>query len=236
MIAARHHLAGEQVLLDPTGLLFWPREALLAVADLHFEKASAAARRGSLLPPWDSRVTLDRLHAAAERYRARTIVAVGDSFHDVDGARRMAAPDRARLAAIADDRRMVWIAGNHDPHPHPDPGHAVPGEARAELRVGPVLFRHEARPHLPPPRGVIEVCGHHHPKACVPTRGGGVSRPCFVACADGVRLMLPAFGAYTGGLDVGDPAIRRLFPSGGRVFLTGADRVFGFGLAALERL
>jgi DNA ligase-associated metallophosphoesterase len=214
------------MLLDAAGLLVWPGAGLLAVADLHLEKGSAGARAGSLLPPWDSRITLERLAAACARYRPSVVVAVGDSFHDGFGAGRLSAADRARLFAIAEGRRVVWVAGNHDPHPMM----GVPGEAAGEFRAGPLLLRHEARRRRRA-AGTVEVCGHFHPKAVVATRGGGVSRPCFVVCASGERVMLPAFGAYAGGLDVSDPAIRGLFPAGGRVFLTGAERVFGFEMA-----
>jgi DNA ligase-associated metallophosphoesterase len=216
------------MLLDPAGLLVWPQARMLAVADLHLEKGSAGARTGSLLPPWDSTITLERLAAACASHRPSVIVAVGDSFHDGQGAGRLSAADRARLAGLAEGRRMIWVAGNHDPLP----ALGVPGEAWGSFSAGPLLFRHEARAaRNGDAAGMVEVCGHHHPKARVATRGGAVSRPCFVACASGGRLMLPAFGAYTGGLDVSDPAIGALFPAGGRVWLTGARRLFGFELS-----
>ncbi len=227
MTATALRLGGESMLLDPAGLLVWPRARLLAVADLHLEKGSAGARLGSLLPPWDSAITLARLARACAVHRPDTVIAVGDSFHDRDGAARLAGRDRIALQAISAGRRLVWVAGNHDPHPMPE----MPGEAAASFAAGPLLFRHEGRPGGVM-SGMVEVCGHHHPKARVATRGGWVSRPCFVACASGERLMLPAFGAYAGGLDVTDPAIGALFPEGGRLFLTGA-RLFGFPLPAL---
>lgn len=227
MTAAPLHLGGEMFLLDPAGLLVWPRERLLAVADLHLEKGSAGARRGSLLPPWDSRITLERLARAVARYAPSILVAVGDSVHDRHGMARMSAQDAQRLARIVEGRRMVWVAGNHDPGPQPGMG----GEAVPEFRAGAVLFRHQARGDGPGP-DMVEVCGHHHPRARVGTRGGDVARPCFVACAAGRRLMLPAFGAYTGGLDVRDHAIRTLFPRGGRLFLAGGARLFSFDLDA----
>ena len=216
-------ILGERVVLDPLGVLVWPAGGVLAVADLHLEKASAAARAGMLLPPWDSALTLARLAEACARWEPAVVVAVGDSFHDDWGPGRLGAADRERVAAIAAGRRMVWVAGNHD---RAAPG-GVPGEAAGSFRAGPLLFRHEARRIE---EGWVEVCGHHHPKATVPTRGGGVSRPCFVVCASGGRVMLPAFGAFTGGLDVSDRAIASLFPRGGRVWLTGTARCFGFAL------
>jgi DNA ligase-associated metallophosphoesterase len=209
-------------MLDPAGALFWPTQRLLAVADLHLEKGSAAAMHGALLPPWDTRATLDRLASLLRRWQPERVVALGDSFHDAGGSARLAPADFGRLRAMAAAHRFIWVLGNHDPAP-PD---GIGGEAVAELRLGRLRFCHESRPG--PAAG--ELCGHHHPKARVAARGGAICRPCFVL--DGRRLMLPAFGAYTGGLDVGDPAIAALFPRGGRVFLLGRDRLFSFPYAA----
>jgi hypothetical protein len=221
MTAAPIHLAGERLMLDPDGALVWPAQKLLAVADLHFEKGSAAAVQGSLLPPWDTRATLDKLAALLRRYKPATVVALGDSFHDTRGAARLHPADLARLHLFAGAHRFVWVLGNHDPAP-PE---GVPGEAISDLALGPLRFVHQARPG--PAAG--EICGHHHPKASVQARGATVVRPCFVA--DARRLMLPALGAYTGGLDVRDPAIGALFPRGGRVFLLGRERLFSFPYA-----
>ncbi len=228
MTPAPVHLAGERLLLDPAGALFWPAQRLLAVADLHLEKGSAAAMRGALLPPWDTRATLDRLAALLRRFQPQTVVALGDSFHDAGGSARLAASDAARLRLIAAAHRFVWVLGNHDPAP-PE---GIGGEAVAELALGRLTFRHEARHdvRLGPASG--ELCGHHHPKARVAARGGSIVRPCFVF--DGRRLMLPAFGAYTGGLDVAEPPIAALFPRGGRVFLLGRERLFSFPYATLR--
>ena len=220
MTAAPIHLAGHRLLLDPIGGAFWPEARLLAVADLHFEKGTACARQGRLVPPWDTAVTLDRLSLLLRRYGPETVVALGDSFHDRHGAARMAAGDAARLRAMTDAAAFVWVLGNHDPAP-PE---GLPGHATAEFHHAGLSFRHEARGKT---QG--ELCGHHHPKASVETRAGRVTRPCFVS--DPHRLMLPALGAYTGGLDVGNPAIARLFPRGGRAFLLGQGRLFSFTLA-----
>ena len=220
MTPAPIHFAGERLLLDPAGALFWPARRLLAVADLHLEKGSAAARNGSLLPPWDTRATLDRLAALLRRYRPATVLALGDSFHDAAGSSRLQTRDQERLAAMARFASFIWVLGNHDP----EPPEGIDGNAVTEWRAGPFVFRHEAI--IGPTPG--EICGHHHPKASIPTRGTIVTRPCFVC--DGRRLMLPALGAYTGGLDVRDPAIAGLFPRGGRVFLLGRDRLFSFAL------
>ncbi|MGH7042725.1 MAG: ligase-associated DNA damage response endonuclease PdeM [Acetobacteraceae bacterium] len=222
MSAAPLHLAGERLLLDPAGALVWPSARLLAVADLHLEKGSAFAAKGMLLPPWDSRVTLDRLGVLLRRWTPRIVLALGDSFHDGAGAARLAAGEAARLRAIAAAHRLVWITGNHDPVPPEGLG----GESAGAFAAGPLLFRHQPGPAA----AQGEIYGHLHPKAAVASRGGTVRRACFVA--DARRVLLPAFGAYAGGLDVTDPAIAGLFPRGGRVFLLGRERLFSFPLAA----
>lgn len=230
MTAAPIHVAGHKLLLDPGGALVWPDEHLLAVADLHLEKGSAAARRGQLVPPWDTALTLDRLALLLRTWRPRTVVALGDTFHDVHGPARMAAADAARLRAMAVGAHFVWVGGNHDPVAT----HGMPGDAVPEWRLHGLTFRHEARPPGHPfGRDDGELSGHHHPKAGIATRAGRVSRPCFVA--DGRRVLLPAIGAYTGGLDVTHPAIARLFPRGGRAFLLGQGRLFSFPLSQAGR-
>jgi DNA ligase-associated metallophosphoesterase len=222
MSAAPIHFGGERLMLDPGGAAYWPDEHTLIVADLHFEKGTAAALGGHLLPPWDTRVTLDRLAALLRRYQPRRVIALGDSFHDSGGSGRLLTQDHARLATFADSVEFVWISGNHDPAPPA----GIAGSVASELACGKLLFRHQAI--MGAASG--EICGHHHPKAQIPARGTTVTRPCFVF--DGRRLMLPALGAYTGGLDVRDPAIAGLFPRGGRVFLLGRDRLFSFGFGA----
>ncbi|GIX08431.1 ligase-associated DNA damage response endonuclease PdeM [Elioraea sp.] len=222
MSAAPIHLCGERLMLDPEGALWWPARRLLAVADLHLEKGSALAARGTLVPPYDSRATLDRLIPLVRRYRPVRLVALGDSFHDRHGAARLAREDTARLAALAQTLELVWVLGNHDPAP-PD---GLPGMAAEALREGPLTFRHDATGQAG------EISGHLHPKASVATRGKWVTRPCFVV--DPRRVVLPAFGAYTGGLDVREPAIRALFPRGGRAFLLGRGRLYSFTLAELR--
>jgi DNA ligase-associated metallophosphoesterase len=224
MVAAPVHLAGTRVLLDPLGALFWPDRALLAVADMHLEKGTAAAARGHLVPPWDTHATLDRLGLLLRRYRPLVLVALGDSFHDPAGAGRMLPGDAQRLRAMAGGVRTVWVLGNHDPAP-PD---GLPGETVLAFEDGPLVFRHIAQAAPPVADGWAEICGHHHPKASIPARAASVTRPCFVA--DGRRIMLPALGSYAGGLDVRDHAIAALFPRGGRVFLLGQERLFSFGL------
>ena len=223
MTAAPIHLAGERLMLDPAGALFWPATSMLAVSDLHLEKGSSYARHGQLLPPWDTHVTLDRLTLLLRRYRPRVVIALGDSFHDAGGSGRLPASELARLRIMTDAHRFIWVQGNHDPCPPVGVG----GEWAEAFTTVSLTFRHQAAPGA---QG--EISGHHHPKAAVPARGGSVSRPCFVC--DGRRLLMPAFGAYTGGLDVRDAAIAGLFPRGGRVFLLGQERLFSFAIGSLR--
>ena len=232
MTAAPIHLGGHRLLLDPLGGAFLPEAGALIVADLHFEKGSACARRGQLVPPWDTVATLDRLALLMRRYRPRTVVALGDSFHDRHGAGRMAVHDKVLLGAMTEAAAFVWVLGNHDPVPPA----GLPGVAAEEWVHEGLVFRHQALTRAGGARaggtrtaGGGELCGHHHPKASIETRAGRVTRPCFVL--DQHRLMLPALGAYTGGLDVCNPAIARLFPRGGRAFLLGQGRLFSFTLA-----
>ena len=217
MTAAPIHLGPHRLMLDPSGALWWPERRTLVVSDLHLEKGSAAAVRGRMLPPYDSRATLDRLALLLRRYAPARVIALGDTFHDDGAHARLAAEDRARVLRLAGLAAFVWVQGNHDPAP-PD----LPGEAVAEWVEGDIVFRHEGGVSTP------EICGHCHPKAAIETRGKWVSRACFVT--DARRVMLPAFGAYTGGLDVRDRAIAGLFPRGMRVFLMGRDRLYSFPL------
>lgn len=225
MTAAPIHLLGERLMLDPAGVLIWPATGILVVSDLHLEKGSAFARKGMLLPPWDTHATLDRLAALLRRWQPKIVVALGDSFHDAHGAARLPAGELSRLNAMTRAHRFIWILGNHDPAPPAGIG----GDAVTEFTTHPLTFRHQAVPSA----AAGEIVGHHHPKASVPLRGTVVSRPCFVT--DSRRVMMPAFGAYTGGLDVSDPAISRLFPRDGRVFLLGKERLYSFALGAARR-
>jgi DNA ligase-associated metallophosphoesterase len=221
MTASPLRFGQELLLLDPGGVLFWPRLGLLAVADLHLEKGSACAGRGQLVPPWDSRVTLARLQRLVSLYEPRCIVAVGDSFHDDRAASRLEPADFATLDGMARKTRMVWVCGNHDP----SPPSGISGDCVAEFRAETLVFRHQARPGA-----TGEISGHYHPKARIGTRAGEITRPCFFADAD--RLMLPSFGAYTGGLDVRSPAIAALYPQGGQAYLLGREKLFRFDVPA----
>ncbi len=217
---APFHLAGESLQFDPAGALVWPAERVLVFADLHLEKGSAAARAGQLVPPWDSRVTLERVARLLRRYTPRTVIALGDSFHDNQAAARLAPADEAALRRMTDAVDFIWVKGNHDP----TPPNGIGGRAVAEWGTRKLCFRHQATAGE-----TGEISGHFHPKAKVATRAGQIVRPCFVA--DASKIILPAFGAYTGGLDVRSPAITAHFPRGARVFLLGAERLFSFPVA-----
>ncbi|MFY9696204.1 MAG: ligase-associated DNA damage response endonuclease PdeM [Xanthobacteraceae bacterium] len=194
-------LAGVSFVADPAGALFWPDEKLLAVADLHLEKGSAFAARGVLLPPYDTAATLARLGRLTERYAPRLVIALGDSFHDGGGPARMHDISRVALKALQRGRDWLWIAGNHDP----DRYDAIGGRFADILALGPLTFRHQPLPQ--PSDG--EIAGHLHPVARVARRGRAVSRRCFAG--DARRLVMPAFGAYAGGLNIRDRAIVSVF-------------------------
>jgi DNA ligase-associated metallophosphoesterase len=194
-------LAGITLVADPAGALYWPDEKLLVVADLHLEKGSAFAARGVLLPPYDTASTLARLARLIERYAPHLVIALGDSFHDGGGPVRMAETSRVALKTLQSGRDWVWIAGNHDP----DPAGNIGGHFANTLALGPLTFRHEPSSH----DCDGEIAGHLHPLARVARRGRAVSRRCFAN--DGKRLVMPAFGAYAGGLNVRDRAIAMLF-------------------------
>jgi uncharacterized protein len=213
-------LAGEALHLDHAGALWWPAERTLVVADMHLEKGSAFAARGQLLPPYDSAATLARLVRLVARLRPARLIALGDSFHDVRAGGRMEPSVAAALTALAASLDMVWIAGNHDPE-IPD---WLPGARHAEFGLGPLLFRHEPRPGAQPG----EVAGHLHPVAKVTSDKGRLRRKAFVT--DGSRLLLPAFGAYAGGLNLREPVIERLFAKGRIVaHVCGGARVYPVG-------
>ncbi len=217
-------LNGESLLLTPEGAAFRPACRTLVVADLHFEKGSAmAARSRRLAPPYDTAATLERLALTMRRTRPARVVALGDSFHDADGPARLAPLERSRIAALTASVEWVWAAGNHDPAPPADLG----GKGAAEIALGNLILRHQPRPGAAPG----EVAGHLHPKASVATAARRVSAFCFVT--DGARMVLPAFGAYTGGLDVQAPPIRSLFRRGFRIFLLGRERLYAFPMASL---
>jgi len=196
-------VAGVPLLADLSGALFWQEQRLLVVSDLHLEKGSSFATRGVLLPPYDTVATLGRLAAVIARHDPRMVVALGDSFHDRDAHERLSVADRDALSAMQARRDWIWISGNHDPALPPDLG----GVVASEVAIGPIVFRHE------PTGAAGEIAGHLHPKARVATRGRSMERRCFAS--DGERAVMPAFGAYTGGLSIRDVAFSKIFGAPG---------------------
>jgi uncharacterized protein len=218
-------LNGAQLQALADGSLYWPDWNTLVVADLHLEKGSAFASRGQMLPPYDSRTTLAVLATTLARLRPDRVICLGDSFHDAQASDRLSPQDRAVLGKLVSDVDWIWIAGNHDPAPPADLG----GRVRADWLEGPLVFRHEAEHGSRPG----EVSGHFHPKASVQTRARRLSARCFIE--DGARLILPAYGSYTGGLSVWDPAINGLFPKGFSVHLATGRAVVRVPKARLLR-
>jgi len=202
--------AGTRLNALGSGALFWPDARLLTVSDLHLGKAERTARRSGLqLPPYETVETLSRLEADIEATGATQVLCLGDSFDDLAAARALSAEEVQWLTRLQAGRRWFWVEGNHDPGPL-----ALGGTHLAELSLGPLTFRHIA---VPGARG--EVSGHYHPKASLSARGRSLTRPCFLVDAD--RLILPAYGAYTGGLRSRDPALRALMGPGALAILTG---------------
>lgn len=218
-------IAGECAVCDRSGALYFPDLRLLAVSDLHLEKGSAIARRGALVPPYDTAATLMRLQAVIAEYDPRIIVSLGDSFHDGWGAERLPSSFRERLEVLIAGRDWFWIAGNHDP----EAPEGLGGESVEEIAIGPLVFRHE------PSRGGApgEIAGHLHPGARLVARGRSVRRRCFAS--DGRRMIMPAFGAYTGMLNVLDRAYAGLFDADGLfACMLGKERVYRVSRSALR--
>ena len=206
MTAHAFTLAGQPLLALASGALYWPAQGLLCVSDLHLGKSERLARRGgTLLPPYETRETLTRLDGVLAATGARHVVCLGDSFDDGAAGGGLEEDDRLRLCALMAGRSWIWIAGNHDPAP------LVPGGTHlSEFATAGLTFRHIA---VPGETG--EVSGHFHPKA----RVAGRSRPCFLI--DAARVILPAFGCYTGGLRATDPALAALLGPQALAVLTG---------------
>lgn len=206
-------VAGAGFAADLSGALFWERERLLVVSDLHLEKGSSFAMRGVLLPPYDTVATLDRLAVVIRRFDPRTVIALGDSFHDRDAHNRLCAGDRETLSGLQAGRRWIWISGNHDPAPPS----GLDGLVATEWEIGGIVFRHE-------PTGAFgEIAGHLHPKARVATRGRSMERRCFAS--DGARMVMPAFGAFAGGLSIRNGAFGRIFSTDFTAHVLGHSRL-----------
>ncbi len=217
---------GNHLIIDPSGCVYWPDEDTLVVSDLHLEKGSSLATRGILVPPYDTDATLDHLAEKLTSWQPKRVISLGDSFHDDGASTRLTGPSRARLMQMMKRRDWVWICGNHDPSPPESLG----GMHASELYLGTLMFRHEPLMEFVPG----EIAGHLHPCAKIRRRGKSVRRRC--VAGDGNRMILPAFGAYTGGLDLKDPAYQGLFQQTSlkawmlglqNIYEIGADQLFG---------
>ncbi len=205
------NFAGSSLHALPSGGLWWPLEGIYCASDLHFGKSERIARLGgALLPPYDTLETLEKLEGDLARVPARVVIALGDSFDDALASEGMTDDIIDRIQRLQAGVRWIWIAGNHDPAPM-----NLGGEHRAQVSMGGVVFRHEAEP------GALgEISGHFHPKARIPLRRGSVTRACFLI--DERRLIMPAFGTYTGGLRSNEPALEGLMTDRAEAILTGS--------------
>jgi len=214
--------AGHDFFASPEGALHWPAEAALLVADLHLEKASWFARLGQFLPPYDSLATLQALEQEVDRTGVRRLYCLGDSFHDRLGCERLPSSARDLLGSMTARLDWIWIVGNHDVGFIDHCG----GRIEEECEVGGIILRHEAEEQDSRP----EMSGHFHPKLRLSLRGRSVSRRCFVASAS--KLILPAYGAFTGGLDAGHPEILKKVGPGASALVPSTDRLLRFPIAA----
>jgi DNA ligase-associated metallophosphoesterase len=219
----RTRLMAAEVMLRASGALWLEAERALVVADLHLEKGSSYAARGQMLPPYDTRETLRRLAAEVAALTPAVVVLLGDTFHDHKSEGRLSADDAEALRELARGRTLVWVVGNHDA----DGPKALPGETADEISMLGLTLRHEPQAGLQPG----EVAGHLHPAARVTAPRGTVRRRCFVT--DGERAILPAFGAYAGGLNVRDKAFAGLFARPPLAGALGVGRVHAVGWRSL---
>lgn len=204
--------AGEEFALTQGHALYWPRERALLVADLHLEKASFYAKHGQMLPPYDSRETLERVALAIRETGARRVYTLGDNFHDSHGSTRLEDHAAGMLAALTRATDWVWITGNHDPAMEARSG----GTIAEELELAGIVLRHQARAGETRP----ELSGHYHPRLQVTVRERHIRRPCAVVATgegSGGRMILPAFGALTGGMNAADPVIREAMQPAARI-------------------
>ncbi len=218
--------AEQEVIIDLTGIVIWPDTRTAIVADLHFEKATSfAARQGMMLPPFDTRATLDKLGRALAQYPVERVIALGDSFHDSHGPARLGDLETEMLDRLTQRYGFLWITGNHDPCLPEN----LPGDCVTEHKERGITFRHEADPSS---TDAAEFSGHFHPKARIRTPQKPISAPCFAF--DDQRLMLPSFGVLTGGLNVLNPVVSNLFAPDFRVAMLGQRRLFMFANGQLE--
>ena len=214
--------ASQDFFASPEGALHWPSQQAMLVADLHLEKASWFARLGQMLPPYDSLATLGALEREVERTGIARLFCLGDSFHDKYGCERLPAAARELLTSLTSRLDWIWIVGNHDDGFIDHCG----GRIEEECEVGGIVLRHEAMEHEPGP----EISGHFHPKLRLSMKGRTVSRRCYVASES--KLILPAYGAFTGGLDASHPEILRKVGHGASALVPITDRLLRFPIAA----
>ncbi|MBM2574857.1 ligase-associated DNA damage response endonuclease PdeM [Jannaschia sp. Os4] len=206
--------AGERLVALPSGALWWPAAGVLTVSDLHLGKSERIARRsGMLLPPYEVEDTLRTLEQDMEAVQPRAVISLGDSFDDMEAAVRLHPDHRAWIMRLVESVDWTWVTGNHDPAPV-----AYGGTPADGVECGPLSFVHIATD-----AGRHEVSGHYHPKASLRVRGRAISRPAFLH--DGNRLILPAYGTFTGGLRSRDPALSKLMAPGARAILAGSPMV-----------
>ena len=222
---AKVHINGEALALLTAGAAYWPAQEALIVADLHFEKGSSYAAKGVLLPPYDTRATLKRLEALCHALKPKRVYSLGDAFHDDGAEARMDKQDADALMALIERHDWVWVLGNHDPAPPA----RFEGAVEVALRQGGLFLTHE--PCAEPEMG--ELAGHLHPCARVKTSASTLRRRCFIG--HDKRMVLPAFGAYTGGLNVLDDAFMPLFPDDMAVWAMGRDGVYPIARRSLAR-
>lgn len=207
------NFGNQEFILHASGTLLWPAQNMLVVSDLHLEKGSHFARRGYFLPPYDSHETLERLLDVCKATELKKILILGDCFHDAHGYHRLGIKEIELFDKI---RKFdpIWIKGNHDGEYAPEGFIAYD-----EYTMKSIVFRHQASKN----ETGFEISGHYHPKVTLIHKGGKIDKDCFIE--DGNRLILPAFGAYTGGLDISDNEIQSLFPNSFQTHILGTDKI-----------
>lgn len=238
-VSHRFAFAGETFLALRSGALLHPDQGLLLVADLHLEKGSAFARTGQFLPPYDSHMTLALLEADIAAHQPQTVICLGDSFHDVDGPNRLDEAVKSRLCALTQRLTWHWITGNHDPHLPESLGGKVAENGILEGAEGGIFLCHEpgeGNSEVEPEKQTrhrAEICGHLHPVVSIPSRGRTLRRKCFLVSPE--RMVMPAYGAYTGGLNIHEPALAALASPSSRLLVIGRQVITEHPYAGIRR-
>ena len=215
-------LAGVELIPDLSGALYVPSHEALIIADLHLEQGTSLARRGIHVPPFDTALTLDLLEQVVASSQVRRLIFLGDSFHDGEGEARLDEAHVKRLRTITRTYETFWICGNHDPQPP----QAIGGQGADVIALGPLILRHA------PSKTEFEIAGHLHPGCGINQRGRRIYGKCFVV--DDKRLVMPAFGAYTGGLSVTSRAFNHLFHDDAFAFMIGRNAIHKFPLSRMR--